>query len=252
MFLAIFQIIPIFQKTNHLFSFVALPINQRLSPVMNNLSQSFSLLFKLPALKKENEELRQDINLLNAQIADLQMLSTENETLRKQIGFFSEKKYPYLISDVVGKINEDGQMFLLINKGADDGVKVGLPVVIDNGIFIGKIWKTEEKKSFVLLSFANRSHTAATLSDHLETDGVVNGERNISLKMELIPKNIEVKQGDLVTTSGLENSVPRGLIIGAVDQITASGNDLFQSCYLKVPYTVFTIEIVSVLLPYEQ
>lgn len=252
LFLALLQILPVFKTVNGFFSFITAPVGQTVNGAFNRLSRNFYLFLNGEAVLKENDDLKSSVRLLSSQVAGLQMLSAENETLKKQLSFIEEKKYPYLMAEVLGRTNDEGQMFLLINKGSKDGLQTGFPVVVDNGVILGKIWKTEEKKSLVLLSFASRSHLAATFSSRATTDGLVSGERNLSLKMEMIPKDVSITQGDLVVTSGLEETVPRGLVVGSVSQIISAENDLFQSCYLKVLYSPAEIQIVTVLLPYAQ
>ncbi|MDP3244520.1 MAG: rod shape-determining protein MreC [bacterium] len=250
LFLALLQVLPIFKTVNGFFSFIAAPAGRTINAAVNHLSRNFYLFLNGETILKENNDLKSDLRLLSAQVAGLQALSAENETLKKQLGFIEEKKYPYLMAEVLGRINDEGQMFLIVNKGSQDGVQVNFPVVVDNGVILGKIWKTEEKKSFVLLSFASRSHLAAAFSSQTNTAGLVSGERNLSLKMEMIPKDMVVNQGDLVITSGLEDAVPRGLVIGSISQAVSAQNDLFQSYYLKVLYSPSEIQVVTVLLPY--
>ena len=50
--------------------------------------------------------------------------------------------------------------------------------------------------------------------------GIAHGQHNINLKIDMLPKDIPILEGDLVATSGLESNIPAGLIIGQILRMT--------------------------------
>ena len=65
--------------------------------------------------------------------------------------------------------------------------------------------------------------------------------------LHLIPKDIAVEKNMTIITSGLEDKIPRGLIIGQISEIISSPEDLFQSAYLITPIRIEYDSIVTVL-----
>jgi rod shape-determining protein MreC len=251
-FTIIFQLFPFIKTINTGISFVSNPVNHYLYRGINYLSNVFFFFLTSQEKVKEIEKLRQEVRLLNSQLASCQMLISENDTLRQQLHFIEESKFPFSVAKVIGRVNQDGQTLLLLDKGKKNGVEVGLPVIVDKGIIVGKILKVEENKSFLLPSFANQSRLAATFVNQPSTTGLVRGEHNLSLKMEFIPRDVTINQGEIVITSGLEPLIPRGLVIGKIEEVATVSGDLFQSAYLQSLYSLNDLQIVTILLPYEK
>ena len=58
---------------------------------------------------------------------------------------------------------------------------------------------------------------------------------------------IQVKEGDIIVTSGVEKYIPAGLIIGKVSSVEKMNNDIFQTAKL-VPFILSQdINIVTVI-----
>ncbi len=219
----------------------------------NDLANKINNYFKFKAEQKnvfsENQELRDRVAKLTSDNIKLQILEKENETLKEELNFLEEKKSKFLIARIIGK-SPDNQAVVILNRGRADGLETGLPVVTDNGIMVAKIIKVTENSSLASLLVDNQSKVAASiLGQNQITSGVVEGEYGLSLKMDLIPKNQIIKVGDLIITSGLETSIPQGLIIGQVDHLSTEPNDIFQSATVTPYLSYDNLNIVAVLLP---
>jgi rod shape-determining protein MreC len=182
----------------------------------------------------------------------LRLLEEENQILKKELKFFENNSYNFVAARIIGKDSTASDTFIL-NKGSRDGIKVGLPVVIDEGILVGKIVKVEEGISnFLLLTDNNSKVAAAVLQNNMDfskTNGIVTGEHGLSMKMEFIPKDVNLGEGDIVITSGLEKDIPRGLVIGKIDRVINEEGLVFQSAIVKQMARVDDLSIVSILLP---
>mgnify|MGYP001597270687 FL=1 len=67
--------------------------------------------------------------------------------------------------------------------------------------------------------------------------------------MELIPKDVKLKVGDLIITSGLEDHIPRGLIVGQIEKIINQSEELYQKAQINLPVSFKNLNILMVLLP---
>jgi len=244
----ILQFLPILPRLNYFFSYLTIPIGRVLHQTFSPITQTVSFVAHSRTKMKELDSLKQKVMTLKSQSANLQMVTTENEILKKQLNFLEERKYAYLVSRVLGRSSEESQAILILDKGSVDGLKPGLPAVINNGVVVGKILKVEEKKSLLLLTIANQSKMAGGLASQIGTNGLVKGEHNLSLIMEMISKDVNLNTGDLVITSGLEALVPRGLLLGEIDQTQKEENSLFQTAYLRSLYAPQDLQIVTILL----
>lgn len=195
--------------------------------------------------------------------ARLQVQLAEYESLKKQLQLLQTNDFNYVIGRVLTKDVAGEQQILIINVGKNQGLKVGLPVIVEDGssrdpsarpkggagILIGKIVAVKNNFSQVMLLTDNQSQTAAAVSGANHTIGVVSGESGLNLKMELIPKDEPVAVGEVVVTSGLEPNIPPGLVIGEVAEISEPGGGFFKTAYLKSLVSLDKINVVSILLP---
>ena len=203
----------------------------------------------IEALQAENLRLTTQNQTLLINKAEFELLQEENENLKNQLEFIKERKLTALQAEIIGRGNNLYGNSFIINRGKSDGVQIGYPIFVQKGILIGKTVTVKENISFVLLLNDNNSKVAASILNKERTLGIVEGELGLSIKMNLIPQNQEVTYNDIVITSGLEESVPRGLIIGTIHEINESSVELFKNASILPPIDYFRNTTVSLVIP---
>jgi len=212
------------------------------------LKYSFINYQEAQDLKKQNIELQKQVNQLIYDNSQLINYKNENEKLRSILNFHEDKDFNYILAKVIGKDLVRSNA-LLINKGRVDGIVEGYSVTVDNGIMIGKIVEVKDYFSVVLLLTDNSSQLAISTLDSQKTTGLAHGEFGLSLKVDYIPQDIEVKEGDIIITSGQEKNIPRGLIIGKINRLISFENELFKSATISLLTNYDEINIVSIIIP---
>lgn len=216
-----------------------------LSVKINNTDEEFATPDEmLQAYKKIKED------WLKNKIAEVEFetLRQDNENLRQQLNFLKTKNFNSIGVEVIGKNIDPTESTLIVNRGFKDGIREGSPVIIGDGILIGKIAKVEEKISVVRLLDDNQSKIAATVVNYEKSIGLVEGGYGISVQMNFIPQSESINMGDIVVTSGLEEKMPRGLLIGAVQAVEKEAHQPFQKAVIK-PFAGFDkVTLVSVLI----
>ena len=124
-----------------------------------------------------------------------------------------------------------------------------MPVIIGNGIIVGKIFKLERTTAVVLLLTDTQSHVGAAVQNEKRTLGVVQGKRGLSLEMRLIPQNGEINEEEIIVTSGIEPLVPKGLVIGRVQAIHTEERNPFKRATIVSPVAFDRLEVVAILFP---
>ncbi len=186
----------------------------------------------------------QDVKVFDIQT---KILEQENNELRKQLAFFHRRNFVHVTADVVGLNTDNIEKMIVINVGTEDGIKEDQAVIVSDGILVGTIAKTEKNISLVRLINDNQSKIAATLLNKDRSLGVVEGGYGLSIKMNFIPRNEIVLVGDQVVTSGLEENIPRGLLIGEVSVAENEAYQPFQQAVLSPAVDLSKLFIVSVL-----
>ena len=203
---------------------------------------SFEELKNAYRLLKETS-LKQDIDQ-----ARLHELEQQNEQLRVQLHFVTSTPYTTLGVDVIGKNIDPVGSALIINRGRRDGVQLGDPAVAYEGILVGKVSEVYETYAILELLTDNQSKVAATILNMEKSIGLVEGGYGLSIRMNLIPQNEGVHVGDTVITSGLEPSVPRGLVIGTVETVEKEAFQPFQRALITSPIALDRVSTISLLI----
>lgn len=181
--------------------------------------------------------------------ADLKRLQDENVELKKQLGYFEKNKNDFVTARVAGKEITSIEQTIVIDRGSNSLIKIGYPVVVGNGILVGKTVKVEPDFSVVRLINDNQSRVAATVLNADRSLGVVEGGFGISLQMNLIPRDEIVQIADYVITSGLETNMPKGLVLGSVASIENEAYKPFQKAILTPGTDLDKLILVSVIIP---
>lgn len=231
-------------------------VARRLAGTMASLStagvsvrQALGAPFQIAGVIGENRALREERDRLLTEVAALKALEAENRELRALAGFREKSSRATVAARVTAKAPEEGTHALIIDRGTDDGVAVGAPVVSSEGVLIGKVMQADRATAAVLLLTDNRSRIGALVQNKTETRGVVQGKRGLSSEMRLIPQNEEVVPGDLIVTSGIEPQIPRGLVIGRVESVETQERNPFKTAAVSSPVAPESLEVVAVLKP---
>lgn len=207
------------------------------------------ILYGLSAKVDDTEEKRvkEEFNNKMAEVA-LRMAEEENKELRGQLRFLEKQKMVTAGADVTGKNIDTLGNTLIINRGAKDGVKTGNPAIIHDGILVGKIARVEENISIVRLINDNQSKFAATIMNNDKSMGLIEGGYGISIQMTHIPQNETINPGDIIVTSGAEEGVPRGFLIGTVETVEKEAFQPFQKAVVKPLADLNKINVVSIVV----
>ncbi len=187
----------------------------------------------------------QDSDVADARIKDLEK---ENNEIRKQLNFFHRRNFTAVGADIVGQSSNSAEKMVIIDAGSSAGIKLGQPVVARDGILVGTIAKVERDIAMVRLINDNQSKIAATILNKDGSLGVVEGGYGLSVRMNFIPRNETVLIGDKIITSGLEQAIPRGLLIGEVAVAENEAYQPFQQAVLTTAIDLYKLTIVSVLI----
>jgi len=166
-------------------------------------------------------------------VARIKLLEEQNKKLRQELNYLTTTTYQYLGAEIIGKNVDPIANTLIINRGTKDNIKVGNPAIAYNGILVGKIIRTEADTSIIRLLQDGQSKIAATLLNLDYSIGLIEGGYGVSVQMNFIPENEKIEINDQVVTSGLEEGIPRGLLIGNVKAVKKEAYEPFQQAIVK-------------------
>jgi rod shape-determining protein MreC len=224
---------------------VAHPFQKMFFFTSKTLAEGFEFLGSIGSLKKENEKLLKENNVLISQVALLNDEKKENSMLREQLSLAPKKKFDLVSSFVIGQDSQYLNSWLLIDKGSEDGIKPGMPAIAYEGILIGKIEEVSANSSKIILLADSKS--AVNVSDS-ETGarGILKGEYGLGIIMDMIMQTETLNIGDMIITSGLGGDLPRGLLVGKIQEIKTTKDKLFQQAIVvpRIKYSELGIVFV--------
>jgi len=197
-------------------------------------------------LRQRNAELEADNTRLQTQIIELQQQLTEANVLSALVDFArANPEFQYQAAAVIARDPSPFLHYLIINRGSDDGLRRGMPVVTQHGL-IGRVAAVTAGAARVQLI----TDPAATVNVHLEpsaSPAVLHGSLTGDITLDMIPQDEEIKTGDLVLTSGLGGSYPPNILIGQVSGVRSREQDIFQRASVQTVVDFSQIDIVLVI-----
>ena len=182
---------------------------------------------ELRKVKEEYSKLLERLSAYESLEKDSFDLKRENNELREQLNFSSAVKTEKIPAQIIG---QDPGIFyntITIDKGTEHGVTADMAVVAFQEGFqglVGRIIETGYSSSKILPLYDKKFSVAARLQK-LRHEGIVSGTGNTSsfITMSYVNKNASDKigYGDIVITSGLSSIYPAGIYIGQVRSVGA-------------------------------
>lgn len=200
-----------------------------------------------------------------AEIADLQArndeLERELEELRELQGEYQilldlvnrARQTPELrrqTASVIGYDPSPAVRSLIIDKGTNDGIVVGMPVESARGL-VGQIFRTTADSSQVILITDNASAIPARLGTSRATGLMRGGGLGGVMSIEWIDLQFQIEIGEVVTTSGLGGKFPQNIVIGRVSDVQRNEAELFQRAVIQPAVDFDALEMVFVITNFQ-
>lgn len=169
-------------------------------------------------LVDENARLRKQQLLLSSKLQKYEILASENERLRRLLESSFKLNDRVVIAELLAVDMQPFRHTVIINKGKREGVYDGQPIVDANGI-MGQIVHVGPFSSTVLL-ITDPTHAIPIQINRNGLRGIAVGTgQGQSLQLEHLPNNADIKEGDLIVSSGLGSRFPAGYPVGIVTDI---------------------------------
>lgn len=216
--------------------------------------QAIQNLVNAPAdvatLRQENIELKAEVSRLQVQIIEIQQELTEAQVLASLVDYArSRSENRYVAAAVIGRDPSPFLHYVIINRGSDDGLRKGMPVVTQQGL-VGQISAVTAGAARVQL-INDPGSTVNILLQQSETEAVLVGDISGEIILELIPQAAIVQTGDIIVTSGYGGSYPANLLIGQVSTVRSNAYDLFQSASVQPAVDFSQLEIILVITNFQ-
>jgi rod shape-determining protein MreC len=213
------------------------------------LQDFFTAPRDVASLRQHNIELEARVAILQGQLIQLQQQVGETQILAALVDFSrSNPTSKYLGVEVIGRDPSPFLHYLIINRGSNDGLRRGMPVVTNLGL-VGRVDAVIADAARVQLITDPASNVNVRL-EKAETEASLVGSVTGDIQLELIPQDALVEPGDVVITSGLGGGYPPDLIIGQVINVRSRDYDLFQQASVQPAVDFDRLQLVLVIVDF--
>ena len=183
--------------------------------------------------------------LLKAKLIAIRENTLAQDRFDRIQDFRNNQAYDSILANVVGRDPSNWNASLIIDKGKDEGVAVGQPVVSPLGV-VGRIFEVGQHTAKVIL-LSDPTFAVAAVVERSRENGLLTGTLQGVLRLQYLTDNADVKVGDVIVTSRLSTAFPQGILIGQITDVEASVNSHTVECLVDPAVDLSELEEVVVV-----
>ena len=194
------------------------PLEQGMMLVASGFDRASSALGDISTLKAENQRLAAENQVLRRQVAELSAAGQDNVALRQALDFQRSFGHHLVAAQVIGRGPDGFSRTLEVDRGSDDGLRVGMIVASGVGL-VGRVRETGPHVAIVQTLADPQSRVNVFLSKSGLQGTVVGGTDALQVQIEHRLGAV-ASNGEWAVTSGVGGGYPRGLVVGEVASVS--------------------------------
>ena len=202
--------------------------------------------FHLINVRDENRDLKKELDAIRMENNQYRELLTSNQRLQNLFQFKETLNYPVLAVQVIGWDPTGWFKSVIIDKGANSGLKVNMAVVNASGV-VGRLVAVSPNYAKVLLIIDQNSAVDCIIQRSREKS-ILKGFTSKICKLDYVVKTSDVVVGDMVITSGMGRVFPKGLPVGEVIEVVSRPGELFKDIEVRPVVDFSKLEELLVIL----
>jgi rod shape-determining protein MreC len=193
------------------------------------VEEGVGLFNDVEKLRAENKGLKESIDKLNSERTEYLRLKNENEDLKSVLKLADQlADFEPMGANVIAR--DSGNLFniFLTDKGSTNGISHNMPVITSKGL-VGKVSSSQPFSSKIVSIIEDGSAVSAIVAktgDYVVVKGDLELAKDGLCKLEYIPSDLDLAEGDYIETSGIGGIYPKGIIIGTVKEVRKGESDL--------------------------
>ena len=267
---------------------VSSPLQGGLRDLAGPINDAFLGITDRGDIKRENERLREELELAQNQLAEQQDAAQRVLDLEAALGLKDSRPEDTLLAaDVIAEEPSGLKRVIAINRGLDDGLDEGMVVLSRAGSIVGVVSRVYSDFAWIRLvtdpesainaqvniagpttgsgetpevltpdgpdpqASATPSPSPAPPAEPLTVRAVATGDQRRGIVLDLLPSDAPIKAGDLVVTSGLGGNFPRGLLLGSIRDVEERPQAPFKSATIEPAATLTGLDTILVLISFK-
>lgn len=201
------------------------------------VEERYDRAFRYDALEESNQELKERLAELEALEEDYQDAVRQNEMYRDLLGL-AQKRADFVFeeAEITQRATSGWARTATLNKGSKQDVAERDCVVDQYGNLVGVITKVDHNSCVMAYITDGETELGGRVS-RTDDSAILEGDFTLMqdglLKLSYLPEDTELISGDRVTTSGLGQVYPAGLVVGVIQSIHTEANGLDRYAVVK-------------------
>ncbi len=213
---------------NYVFSFT-FSLQKTIMNGGNNFLGALEIFQNTEEIKEKNAYLQSKNNTLKAKVAKMEELEKENESLREALNLESKEEKDLVFAEMFGADLLGHQ----INVRYEGEINTGNPVITSEGILVGTVSSVYKNFAKVDLVTSKKSSFEVKVQNEDNPIGVLQGKENKNLFLDLLPPDKNIKEGDKVITLPREGMTEGGILVGEVIKVYRDSVNPFKQAEVK-------------------
>ena len=235
---------------------LATPFRTASSAVTNWTEDQYDRAFRYEELLAENEALRQRVAELERDAIAGADAVRENERMKDLLGLAEPRPdLKYRDAEVVRGPSSNWTSDLTINRGTLGGVEEGDCVIDQYGQLIGVITRADLNSSIVTTVLDPTLSVGGRVA-RTDEDVVVGGDFTLMLegmtRLSYLPEDFKLIIGDQITTSGLGDMYPSGLVVGAIRSLESEADGITRYARVEPAADIYGVRFVYIIVDYDE
>lgn len=216
-----------------------------LNALFNPVQRVTALMDNYFALRGENLRLKRMVASLLLERERLEQFREERERLRRLAAFKEEQFHTLVPSEVIGSNIDRFQTTLVIDKGLEDSLAVGMPVFSYQGL-VGKLTSVFPQSSWVRL-LCSKNNPVSVIDKRSRVVGVLEWRYRNLFSLTSVSAVEDVAAGDTLLTSGFGGVVPKGFPVAVVTRVGLASDGLSLKVDARSQVNFLSLEEVFVM-----
>lgn len=230
------------------------PIRSGVAAIDRQALRLYNYMFSYEALAAENAALKQQILDMQEDVRTAQEYQRENQRLKQLLALSDEHEdYVFESAYIISWDASNWRSAFTIAKGSNSGLEVGMCAVTENAQVVGLITNVGANWATVTTILDSSLEISASIASSGYT-GVVQGtyqsENTQLLRMNYLPTDAALKNGDQVVTTG-STLYPKDLLLGYITNVSIDETGVAKYAALEASCSLDSLEQVFIITDYE-
>ena len=154
-----------------------------------------------------------------------------------------------MAATVIGRDISPYMQYMIIDKGSNDGIQYGMPVVTQQGL-VGRIDAVIANAARIRLISDANSYVNVRLQN-ADVEAQIHGSITGEIVLDMVPQSANVSVGEVLLTSGLGGTYPPNIFVGQVITMQSKQNTLFQNGSVQAMVDFSSVNAVLVITNFD-